>query len=226
MNRKDFTINGKLQGESKCFYKDGSPLNICYYTNDVLDGVSKWWYKSGTLKKIDTYKMGKPIHTLSFYENGNKQKEQHYSTEGLVSEKIWYKNGTLQSETECIDNCLHTTTYSQQGLITFQKKSERKHTIHNHGEYKYYKRGELVSVINYRLGKRQGRYCDLSQNIDAYYNDDTLVTSKYEKIVYLKNIKSDEYKAYYISTQREFWKYYCGEQGIGRQVDMKRMCVM
>lgn len=222
MNRKDSTLNGKLHGESRLFYNDGSPLNICHYDNDRFHGESMWWYKSGAIHKREKYVHGKPVYTIRYYDNGNKHIERLYDEHrGLIYEKVWYKSGDTESISEYKEDKLHTTVFNERGEIKVEIKGSNKILSYNDGEYKYYKDGKVISCLTYRLGKLHGK-CLLNGKT-SYYNNDVLVSQEYHKVLSLLNLKSNVYKQYSLLHQNDFWRKYCGENGIGRKVDEDRM---
>ena len=71
-----------------------------HYKNGKLDGLSTEWYKNGQKELEGQYKDGKEegLHT-SWYENGQKAGEEHYKNgkgDGLTT--IWYKSGKKNVE--------------------------------------------------------------------------------------------------------------------------------
>ena len=62
----------------------------------IKEGEWKYWFESGKLRTIETYKNGiKTGFSKTYYENGNLESELYYN--GATS-TTYYENGTKQSE--------------------------------------------------------------------------------------------------------------------------------
>lgn len=115
--------NGKLNGSSKMYFKNGQIMQEENYENGLRDGIAKKWYENGQIKLEYNYTKGNLIGIQKkWYENGH-LKEQTFFTlgknrTGAVSvnqngqytsdygpwydeniptgeSKKWYENGTL-----------------------------------------------------------------------------------------------------------------------------------
>ena len=93
-NWKDGVMNGKWtywyengQKEYEKTYKDGKPLN----------GLQTYWYENGQMSFKGTFEYERPHGLVTkWYENGQKESEGTYMDGELISEKVWYLDGTLR----------------------------------------------------------------------------------------------------------------------------------
>lgn len=114
--------NGKLEGVVKNYSENGNIISEKYYKASLLDGLSKEYYENNTIKSVESYKEGwlngvsklyneKGVlieeSTYSsnklngpqniYYANGKIHYKRMYYLSNLVSEDIYYKDGTLKS---------------------------------------------------------------------------------------------------------------------------------
>ncbi|NNE30491.1 MAG: toxin-antitoxin system YwqK family antitoxin [Saprospiraceae bacterium] len=93
-------LKGKLEGEKKVFYPNGSIEVLETYKNGSFDGVSKSYFEDGNLKTegqyIDNIASG---IWKSFYANGKQREEVLYeNNEENGPFKEWHENGMLKAE--------------------------------------------------------------------------------------------------------------------------------
>ena len=104
--------------------------------NGKKEGLWKWFYSNGSLKKESSYKNGESNGPFTeYYKNGNKQVTGYFSSGERSKHWQWFhENGQL--EAEC--------TY---------RKGKRE------GEYNsYYPSGQLYKIMFYKDGKLEGNY--------------------------------------------------------------------
>jgi antitoxin component YwqK of YwqJK toxin-antitoxin module len=53
---EEFYQNGVLEGESKSYYRDGTPEQRGHYIQGKLDGIQEEWHPNGKLKSQEYYK--------------------------------------------------------------------------------------------------------------------------------------------------------------------------
>ncbi len=113
--------NGKLNGTTIKYSREGSKSSEEYYLNDQLDGKQTMWYPDGSVNMERFYKKGKRDSVGRIYDrNGFVTEEMHYSNgefngknttyrsnSEIPQENNWYTNGFFDS----------TYTYFESGKI-------------------------------------------------------------------------------------------------------------
>jgi len=74
-----YTIDGKCDGEYKCWWRNGQLFIHCFYENGKREGEYKAWYVSGQLSDHCHYKNDKlDGEYKSWYDNGQLIAHCHY----------------------------------------------------------------------------------------------------------------------------------------------------
>ena len=139
--------NAYLMLKSELYLKEGK-----------LDGSSKKWYRNGQLEyKTNSINDENDRLHIEWYENGQLKSERNYK-EGKENgfQKQWYKSGQLQSEASFKDGSLD-------GLKKYWYKSGQLLYEENYKEGKqeglsknWHENGQLRSEENYKEGKQEG----------------------------------------------------------------------
>ena len=96
--------NGERNGFYREFYKNGQLEKEEYYIDDKLDGEFKSYYIDGSLRGSGKFSKGLPIGVIRFYyENGILKNEEFFSDsfenhQGELLQKWYYENGQLRKE--------------------------------------------------------------------------------------------------------------------------------
>lgn len=77
------TVNGVLEGEFKCWHKNGQIDEEGYFQNGSANGEFKSWYERGRIHKREYYKNGKL----------DGERREWFST-GILWYRAFYRNGT------------------------------------------------------------------------------------------------------------------------------------
>jgi antitoxin component YwqK of YwqJK toxin-antitoxin module len=163
---KSYYKNGKLDGESITYERNGDIKFIRTFKNGLADGKFLGYHENGNLLYKIFYKMGEKHGTsVYYYENGEIQEQEEwkngrqdgvtksYNRDGKLREystykedmldglyKYYYDNGTLQTERMYKDSRLHGT------------------------QNEYYNDGTLKSSKNYINSMLDGELKIFSQN--------------------------------------------------------------
>lgn len=90
---------GKLHGEKKVFYKDGTLAEISNYSNGVLNGVYKKYAENSNLLEESGYKDGHLNGAVSYYDGANNLVfKGEYKNGKKVGYWETYENGKLVSK--------------------------------------------------------------------------------------------------------------------------------
>ncbi len=94
---KSLFVNGKREGEMRCYYGNQALHSVKHYHEDKPHGVQKYYYSNGVLKSQIPFLHGL-LHgeVLLYYENGQLERRLHFAhgkREG--QEEIWEKSGLL-----------------------------------------------------------------------------------------------------------------------------------
>ena len=94
----EFYKNGKLEGNRKVFYKDGTVAEDTNYKAGIKEGTSKTFSETGKLIDEHIYKNGQYDGIASYYDgNGNKLYEGIYNNGNRVGTwKIFEKNKVVK----------------------------------------------------------------------------------------------------------------------------------
>ena len=98
-NRKVAESTSRVYTEVS-YYPNGQQEYSAEYLNGKLDGMSRHWSKDGYLISESEYSHGK-LHGIwkKYYENGNTRYKAHYFHGQKHGEEIWYyENGHVKSE--------------------------------------------------------------------------------------------------------------------------------
>lgn len=98
----DQFVNGRRQGYSKKWFKDGVLGYQSNYESGVRDGANRSWWFNGNPRSETFYINGKVEGVAwRWYRNGAKFKRFNYAAGKSVGmQKAWRKNGTLSSNFE------------------------------------------------------------------------------------------------------------------------------
>ena len=90
-------VNGKLDGTSKVWLKDGTLYSVSQYSNDQPHGAWKKFHPNGKLMFDVNYEYGqKHGNEKWFYENGSIKSEQDFDYGNPISGITrWNSDGTL-----------------------------------------------------------------------------------------------------------------------------------
>lgn len=96
------------------------------YENHTCNGQYFYYYPDGQLRCKLTYHNDSMIDTVrSYFMNGNKLSVCFYDTVGLVSEKVYYKDGQLQKNVIRLDSTLFLKKeYYTNGKIEMESKTK------------------------------------------------------------------------------------------------------
>lgn len=106
--RREFYLNGKLEGESKSWRENGQLSEHQFYLNGKLEGERKYWHVNGHICMKIFYRNGKlDGECRSWYENGSFcARGFHRNGESIgwpfTSSK---KRGLLRMK-KCLRNCV------------------------------------------------------------------------------------------------------------------------
>lgn len=95
--------DGNPHGLVKTYCEDGSLLSVKRFVNGLPDGESIWYYKTGTIRTIQNYKLGK--------QDGIE--ENYAENKGMTGKSEWKEGKILwtQGRDEKSGELLHTTEY-------------------------------------------------------------------------------------------------------------------
>ena len=171
--------NGKKDGLESGWYENGQKQFEAYYENGKLISASVWksdgtpcpetnvangsgifvyWFGRKTYEI--QFKDSERVRETAFYENGQKQSEEHYKNgkgHGISTESEWYENGQLESRSQYKNG-------KEEGLAT-----------------EWYDNGKKYSEIQFKEGERDGRstqwYANGQKHWEQHYKDDNLVSA-------------------------------------------------
>ncbi len=129
--------NGKLNGDSKQFFSDGSYAIWTYKNDEVQKG--KTYYNTNALKEEYSYKDNfKDGYSYRYYKSGEVKTKWLYNNDLVIEWTGFYKNGKVKLNFTFEENTLHGTTNE------------------------LYKNGNLKLEWNYNNGHLQGISKDCS----------------------------------------------------------------
>ena len=79
----------------------GAIVSLDAYVDGVQDGLSREWYKDGTLRSEGTARLGRPVGvSREWHVNGTLASEQVFDEDGLTLPKVrqWDENGQLTKD--------------------------------------------------------------------------------------------------------------------------------
>ena len=206
---KENYIDGKRNGISTTYNKNGLVNSIKNFTNDTISGIYEV-YEEGLLDQTFAYVKGNqngPCKT--FYPDGKLKTEGYFVDGDLNFEKrTYWQNGTIAKRENYINNFKTTLkSFNPQGELEndFNYKNRT-------GQFKFtYNKGTLVEVVDLINGKLNGKYI-----LKDKFNTPI---SEYE---YVNGLLNNSYKTYSpngtVFSERT---YYCGEMnGLYKQYDL------
>ena len=92
---KTLLLDGKpYSGNVKKLFENGQIAIEGEVVNGLREGLWKWYYPNGKLKRTSIYKKGKKNgKTIYFYTNGNKKSEIYFIDDKNIRQMSWDKNG-------------------------------------------------------------------------------------------------------------------------------------
>ena len=207
--------NGKKNGMSLATDAYANFMKEEYYTNDTLDGQSKYFFDNSKMKSVMTYKMGVLNGPKKIYYNDGKPQEEANFVNGKKdgTAKWYYGGGILMTE----------FTYKNGKLEGIQKNYYKTGKVQNdvnaiNNEYEgvmneYYESGKPKATVTYVHGKRQGLYKAMSEDAKT-----VVITVKYKD-----DVMDGDYKEYFANGNMKLsGKYMMGKkQGIWKEYDDK-----
>ena len=194
LKEKVLFTEGKFDGAALGFFENGEPAFERMYAAGQFIGEQREYYPGKRLARSVTYdKLGK-VHGVekSYYPSGKLRaevvydhgilhgKKGHYREDGVVLEEGFYKKGKLEGIYQCRDPAGMLTRISyvnnkKEGAFTIfypdGKTKALEATYHKgclEGELKEYtQEGELISVIPYKHGKKEGMAKGFIQGVIA-----------------------------------------------------------
>jgi antitoxin component YwqK of YwqJK toxin-antitoxin module len=139
----------------KAYYRDGQPKFIIPKNSlGKIEGDAKWWYENGSLMLTAEYKNGQLNGKMTrYYDNGNKQTEDNYllgKLNGLSREMDL--NGNVYSEKTYMNGTLNAISRQFNGIGQVTEEGNYLNGYFD-GEWKYYDRfGKLIATANFNHG--------------------------------------------------------------------------
>lgn len=161
--------NGLKEGELIYYYSTGNIGSRISYSNNLRNGISQNWYRSGKLMDSvfckNDLEQGKAFHyskdgnieTITEYKDGLKHGiKLSYYKNGKVHERINFQNGKHYGKYERF----YSSGIKAQILNLENRSFEGTQT-------NFYENGELEKVIEFKNGKEHGecRYYDINGNV-------------------------------------------------------------
>lgn len=81
---------GREQGICRDFYENGQLARVCHYHDGKLQGESQTWYRDGALESQNWYDNDNSVEVKEFYPDGVMRLHQEF-TAGRLSKETWYK---------------------------------------------------------------------------------------------------------------------------------------
>ena len=202
-------IQGKQNGLSHNYNKNGLLNSINYCVNDTLNGVYEN-YDNGILKGIYHYHDGKlngPFKT--FNRDKSLVYEGYYNNDEISSERInYWQDGTISSQETFLEGILISTT-------VFNPKGEKEYTV----DYKN-RTGKFSSSLY------NGTALISYEMVNGEYNGKYIAKDKLNNTIveleYVNGIRNNSYKSYNPNGTLAYDRtYYCGKiNGIDKQYDL------
>jgi antitoxin component YwqK of YwqJK toxin-antitoxin module len=201
---KDYYINGNLQmegfwsnlknetfeGKVNWYYKNGQVLQMLYYKDGILDGLSTFYTKKGFLRakgsykngdyysgtfqslccpgRVTEYQEGKEIAYLTFYKNRKQLAKKEVLVEGNISIIQYFnKNGESIGEVSYKDDEAVSGTFIRFYMDDFEVISIK--TSINYKEGK--RNGELIHFDKFGKQIAKGIYKNNEPFTGTFYND-------------------------------------------------------
>ena len=122
-----YQIDENFTGQIVKKYKDGQVKSIENFKNGKLNGEFKEFFENGSLFQIGTFKNGDMKNIKVFYENGNLKFEQNLKNR-KGKYRGYYPNGQLEAEGEVFqgDEIGLWKYYNEEGnLLKTEYKSQK-----------------------------------------------------------------------------------------------------
>ena len=121
----EYLKDGKLFGTSTSWYPNGQMKSQGNWPNGIQDGKYTTWFKNGQMWNEQHWKNGNLDGKSTLWrDNGNKVYELNYKNSRPVGKEIdWYENGQKQREINRNDDSEMTgkyTKWNEKGDITFE----------------------------------------------------------------------------------------------------------
>lgn len=144
-----YQIEDNFTGQIIKKYKNGQVKSIENFKNGKLNGEFKEFFEDGSLSQIATFKNGDMKNIKVFYENGNLKFEQNLKNR-KGKYRGYYTNGQLEAEGEVFqgDEIGLWKYYNENGSLSSEGMYKEGKKV---GEWKFYKTdGSLLKTINYK----------------------------------------------------------------------------
>ena len=144
-----YQIDKNFTGQIVKKYKDGQVKSIENFKNGKLNGEFKEFFENGSLFQTGTFKNGDMKNIKVFYENGKLKFEQNLK-DRKGKYRGYYPNGQLEVEGEVFqgDEIGLWKYYNENGNLSSEGMYKEGKKV---GEWKFYKTdGSLLKTINYK----------------------------------------------------------------------------
>ena len=144
-----YQIDENFTGQIVKKYKDGQVKSIENFKNGKLNGEFKEFFENGSLFQTGTFKNGDMKNIKVFYENGKLKFEQNLK-DRKGKYRGYYPNGQLEVEGEVFqgDEIGLWKYYNENGNLSSEGMYKEGKKV---GEWKFYKTdGNLLKTINYK----------------------------------------------------------------------------
>ena len=96
----EYLKDGKLFGTSTSWYLNGQMKSQGNWPNGIKDGKYRTWFENGQIWRDENWKHGNlDGKSTVWYKNGNKRWELNYkNSRNVGKEFMWYENGQIRSE--------------------------------------------------------------------------------------------------------------------------------
>ena len=144
-----YQIDENFTGQIIKKYKDGQVKSIENFKNGKLNGEFKEFFENGSLFQVGTFKNGDMENVKAFYENGNLKFEQNLK-DRKGKYRGYYPNGQLEEEGEVFqgEKIGLWKYYNENGSLSSEGMYKEGKKV---GEWKFYKSDRtLLKIINYK----------------------------------------------------------------------------
>ena len=169
-----YNADGTQEGLTRIFYRNGTLKKEVVYKNGKKDGIEKEYSRQGSLLREISYHRGVRDGRYRYYTKGNLSREYTYKKgrkEGPA--RRLYKDGT-RFEFECKDGREKVGTwrnYDQNGLLVLEKVYSRSNELLCELYYEYGEYGRIVTLQWTRfLDDEIEKYKQYAREYDAWGN--------------------------------------------------------
>ena len=121
----EFYKDGKLEGNRKVFYKDGTIAEDTNYKAGIKEGTSKTYSDKGKLIDEHIYKNGQYEGLASYYDgNGSKMYEGNYVNGKRVGNWKFFENNKVIKEVKAAKFSKELIKYDGEGVIVMSDNSK------------------------------------------------------------------------------------------------------